>query len=131
MIERYPELKSNEAFLRLQRELSDTETRVALARDYFNEIATHLNTRLQIVPDRSIAPIAGLNPCALLEVASFERAPVAVSLGPLPPEAIANDPPSNTTSENPERLSGNRQYEPVIRGVMLRGQPLDQGRHFP
>ena len=72
--ERYPELKSSDSFLRLQRELSDTETRIALARDYYNSIATHLNTRLEIIPDRWFAPLAGLRPQPLLTVESFERA---------------------------------------------------------
>jgi hypothetical protein len=78
--ERYPELKASDAFLRLQRELADTETRVALARDYYNAIATHLNTRLEIVPDRWFAPLAGLRAQSLLVAESFERTPVAVRL---------------------------------------------------
>lgn len=80
--ERYPELKSSEAFLRLQRELSDTETRIALARDYYNSIATHMNTRLEIIPDRWFAPLAGLRHQPLLAVESFERAPVKIDLSP-------------------------------------------------
>ncbi|MBK9990279.1 MAG: LemA family protein [Verrucomicrobia bacterium] len=78
--ERYPELKSSDAFLNLQRELSDTETRIALARDYYNSIATHLNTRLEIIPDCWFAPLASLRPCPLLTVESFERAAVNVNL---------------------------------------------------
>jgi hypothetical protein len=80
--ERYPELKSNAAFLRLQNELTDTETRVALARDYHNTIATHLNTRLEIVPDRWVAALAGMKPRALWAAESFERAAVPVHLSP-------------------------------------------------
>lgn len=80
--ERYPELKSDAAFLGLQRELSDTETRVALARDYHNSIATHLNTRLEIIPDRWVAALAGLKPRVLWEAESFERAAVPVRLAP-------------------------------------------------
>ncbi len=76
--ERYPALKSDTAFLALQRELADTETRVALARDYHNEIATHLNTRIDIVPDRWLAALAGLKPRALWQAEGFERAAVAV-----------------------------------------------------
>ncbi len=78
VVERYPDLKANDAFLRLQRELSDTETRIALARDYYNSIATHLNTRLEIIPDRWFAPLAGLRPQPLLIVESFERAPTKI-----------------------------------------------------
>jgi len=78
--ERYPELKANEAFLGLQRELADTETRIALARDYYNEIATHHNTRLEMVPDRWLAPLAGLKLRPLLGAETFERASVNVNL---------------------------------------------------
>ncbi|MBK8479376.1 MAG: LemA family protein [Opitutaceae bacterium] len=76
--ERYPALKTDVAFVGLQRELSDTETRVALARDYFNTIATHLNTRLELMPDRWVATLAGLRPRVLWAPESFERAAVGV-----------------------------------------------------
>lgn len=76
--ERYPELQAQESFLKLQKELSDTETRIALARGYFNEIATHLNIRLEIVPDRFVCRLAGLKPQTLMAAADFERAPVEV-----------------------------------------------------
>jgi hypothetical protein len=76
--ERYPELKAQESFLRLQEELSDTEERIALARGYYNDIAAFYNTRLEVVPDRLVASLAGLHPSALLAAQSFERAPVAV-----------------------------------------------------
>lgn len=78
--ERYPELGSNGAFLTLQRELADTETRVALARDYHNTIATHLNTRTEIIPDRWVAVLAGLRHRSLWQAEGFERAAVPVSL---------------------------------------------------
>ena len=75
--ERYPELVGDAAFRELQRELADTETRVALSRDYHNEIATHLNTRLEILPDRWLARLAGLRPRQLWQAEGFERGPVA------------------------------------------------------
>ena len=64
--ERYPELKAQQAFLDLQKILADTETRIALARTYYNEIATCYNTRLQVLPDRFVAAMARLRPRALL-----------------------------------------------------------------
>lgn len=79
-IERYPELKANESFLKLQQALVDTEQRIALARDYFNDIATFYNTRLGIIPDRYVAVIAHLKVGALMGTAGFERAPVKVEL---------------------------------------------------
>jgi hypothetical protein len=80
IMERYQELKANESFLRLQQALVDAEQRIALARDYFNDIATFYNTRLGIVPDRFVAGLARLHPLTLMSAADFERAPVQVKL---------------------------------------------------
>jgi len=80
IIERYPDLKANESFLRLQQALVDAEQRIALARDYFNDIATFYNTRLAIVPDRFVAGLVRLRPATLMSAADFERAPVQVKL---------------------------------------------------
>jgi hypothetical protein len=78
--ERYPELKASQGFEVLQRSLADTENRIALARGYFNEIATHFNTRLQTVPERYVSQLAGMKPKPLMAAAEFERAPVKVTL---------------------------------------------------
>jgi hypothetical protein len=78
--EAYPELKADASFLRLQQQLSESEQRIALARSYFNEIATFYNTRIQIVPDRLVARLGGLQPQLLMGAADFERAPVTVNL---------------------------------------------------
>jgi hypothetical protein len=78
--ERYPDLKAVQGFAGLQRNLADTENRIALARGYFNEIATHFNTRLQIVPERFVAQLAGMKPKPLMATAEFERAAVRVTL---------------------------------------------------
>jgi hypothetical protein len=79
-VESYPELKASELFLKLQQELSDTEQRIALARDYFNQIVTFYNTRLEIVPDTFLAKMMRLKPQTLMAAADFERAPVKVDL---------------------------------------------------
>ncbi len=76
--EAYPELKADQNFLALQQNLSDTEQRIALARSYFNSIATFYNTRLQVVPDRFIAALGAMKPRALMAANDFERAPVTV-----------------------------------------------------
>jgi hypothetical protein len=85
LAERYPQLKAREGFETLQRNLSETEQRIALARGYFNEIATHYNTRLETIPERFVARLASLQPRALLAAQDFERAPVNVDLDPTPP----------------------------------------------
>jgi hypothetical protein len=78
--ERYPELKASEAFLALQRTLAETEQRIALARGYFNNIATHYNTRLEIVPERYVASLVSMKPQVLMAANDFERQPVGVNL---------------------------------------------------
>jgi hypothetical protein len=78
--ERYPEITAQESFANLQKNLIETEQRIALARGYFNEIATFYNTRLEVVPDRFIAALGGLKPQPLMAANDFERAPVEVSL---------------------------------------------------
>ena len=80
--ERYPELKASDAFLSLQKTLSDTEQRIALARSYFNEIATHYNTRLEIVPEKYVALLGAMKLQTLMAANDFERAPVTVDLTP-------------------------------------------------
>ena len=76
--ERYPDLKANSSFLNLHRNLVDTEERIALARGYFNDIATFYNDRLQTVPDRFIAALGSMKPRVLMTADDFERAPVEV-----------------------------------------------------
>jgi len=87
--EAYPELKADTNFVALQQSLSDTEQRIALARSYFNSIATFYNTRLQVVPDRFIAALGGMKPRALMEANDFERAPVQVNFAPPATEPVA------------------------------------------
>ena len=80
VVERYPELKADEGFLRLQKSLVETEQRIALARGYFNEVASFYNARLEKAPDRFLTGLGGFQPRALLAAANFERAQVAVKL---------------------------------------------------
>ncbi|MCX7718309.1 MAG: LemA family protein [Candidatus Sumerlaeaceae bacterium] len=80
VVERYPDLKADTSFLNLQHQLADTEERIALARGYFNDIATFYNRRLDLVPDILIARLFGFRRRPLMEAAGFERAPVAVTL---------------------------------------------------
>ncbi len=78
LAEAYPVLKTSEAFLRLQHSLTETEQRIALARDYFNDITTAYNTRLEVFPDSVLARLFGFRAQPLLEAEDFDRAPVAI-----------------------------------------------------
>ena len=61
VIEKYPELKANESFNGLMKNLTETEDRIALARNYSNDITTFYNTRLERIPDRFVAQIVLLD----------------------------------------------------------------------
>jgi LemA protein len=57
--ENYPQLKSNENFLRLQDELAGTENRIAVERRKYNETLEHYNVEIQKFPANIVAGIAG------------------------------------------------------------------------
>ena len=88
--ERYPNLKANATFAGLQKNLVDTEQRVALARGYFNDIATHYNTRLEVVPERLVARLARMTPQTLMAANDFQRAPVQVDMQ-VPSQKVAGE----------------------------------------
>lgn len=80
VVERYPALKAQVGFTALHSQLVETEQRIALARAYYNEIATQFTTRLQTVPDTFVARLGAMRPEPLLAAADFERAAVNVKL---------------------------------------------------
>ena len=78
--EGYPDLGASAAFLELQKTISDTETRIALSREYHNGIVASFNARLLVVPDRLVARLAGMRPFALFEAKALERETPRVAL---------------------------------------------------
>jgi len=99
--EAYPELKANDNFLALQKSLSETEQRIALARSYFNSIATFYNTRLGVIPDRFIASVGAMKPRALMEANDFERAPVEVKFSGTDAPVLSQAVPSMPNNPSP------------------------------
>ena len=57
--ENYPQLKSNENFLRLQDELAGTENRIAVERRRYNEVVQDYNTYISLFPNSLVASIGG------------------------------------------------------------------------
>ena len=55
--ENYPDLKANQNFLELQRELSDTENKIQAARRFYNGNVRDLNTGLEVFPNNIIGNI--------------------------------------------------------------------------
>jgi hypothetical protein len=80
LVEHYPELKANEGFLKLQENLIETEQRIALARNYYNDVVATYNTRRERFPEGCVAVLAGLRPVSLFAAENFEREVVTVNL---------------------------------------------------
>jgi LemA protein len=59
VVENYPQLKSNENFLRLQDELAGTENRIAVERRRYNETLQDYNTYISLFPNNLIASMSG------------------------------------------------------------------------
>ena len=59
VVENYPQLKSNENFLRLQDELAGTENRIAVERRRYNETVQDYNTYISLFPNSFIASMSG------------------------------------------------------------------------
>jgi LemA protein len=81
LAEAYPDLKANQNFLELQRELSDTENKIQAARRFYNGNVRDLNTATQVFPSNIIAKLFGFSQLTFFELAESEQAarnPVAV-----------------------------------------------------
>lgn len=77
--ENYPELKANENFLQLQRELGDTEDKIQAARRFYNTTVMALNTSVQSFPGNLIASSFGFKQMDLFELSDAAAAePVKV-----------------------------------------------------
>jgi len=59
VVENYPQLRSNENFLRLQDELAGTENRIAIERRKYNEAVARYNTDIQLFPRNIVAGMFG------------------------------------------------------------------------
>lgn len=59
LAEAYPELKANENFAQLQKELSETERHIASARQYYNACVRDLNVKIEAFPSNILASIGG------------------------------------------------------------------------
>jgi len=72
--EAYPDLKANQNFLQLQKELGDTEDKIQASRRFYNTTVMTLNTAEQSFPGNIIASSFGFNPMDLFELAADEQA---------------------------------------------------------
>jgi len=59
IVENYPQLKSNENFMRLQDELAGTENRIAVERRRYNDTVQDYNTYISLFPNSLVASVGG------------------------------------------------------------------------
>jgi len=77
--EAYPDLKANQNFLELQRELTDTEDKIAYARQFYNTNTASYNERLAVFPNVIFAGMFNFQPAEFYEAEAAAREDVKVS----------------------------------------------------
>lgn len=77
-VERYPELKANQNFLKLQDELASTENQILTARTRFNEAVMPYNTHIKTFPNSLFAGMFGFKEKAYFQAVTGAEKPVEV-----------------------------------------------------
>jgi len=73
VVENYPELKSNQNFIRLQDELAGTENRIAVARKRYNDSVQVFNRKIKMFPANMIAGSLGMEEKPYFEIEESAR----------------------------------------------------------
>jgi LemA protein len=95
VVENYPQLKSNENFLRLQDELAGTENRIAVERKRYNDTLRDYNTYVRQFPNSIYAGWSGFKPnAAYFEASEASRATPKVNFAPPVPAPQATPQPA-------------------------------------
>ncbi|MFC1622160.1 LemA family protein [Patescibacteria group bacterium] len=71
--EAYPDLKAQEGFVQLQKELSDTEDKVAYSRQFYNSVVRDFNEKIVVFPSNIFAKMFGFKAEEFFEVEGAER----------------------------------------------------------
>ncbi|MGE4495238.1 MAG: LemA family protein [Methanosarcina sp.] len=71
--ENYPDLKANQNFLQLQKDLMDTENKIAYARQFYNDTVMKYNISIQTIPKNIVASLSGFGKKDLFETPQAER----------------------------------------------------------
>jgi LemA protein len=95
--EAYPQLRASESFTSLQRDLGDTEDKIAFARQFYNRNVLDFNTRVEAFPGNLVASTLGFSPAEFFETTDDGRAEVKVDLSRASREGTAETPPPSPT----------------------------------
>lgn len=80
IVEAYPELKTNENFLKLNTQLIEIEDDIANSRKYYNAVVREYNTKIETFPNSIIAKIFNFQTEKMFEIDSTQRENVRVDL---------------------------------------------------
>ncbi|HEX2856676.1 MAG TPA: LemA family protein [Propionibacteriaceae bacterium] len=98
-VEAYPQLQANQNFLELQRQLADTEDRIAAGRRYYNANVRAYNTSIEQMPGNLVANAFHFEKAGYFEVTdSLAREAPTVSFGSAPasPPAVGGGQPAGS-----------------------------------
>lgn len=76
--EAYPQLQANQNFLDLQQQLSDLESKIAFARQFFNDTTMKFNTEVQSFPTNILAGMFGFQSMPYFQVDDVQREAIAI-----------------------------------------------------
>jgi LemA protein len=93
VVENYPELRSNQNFIRLQDELAGTENRIAVERRNYNQAVQQYNTYIQLFPNNFVAGLSGFEreDAYFRTTEEARQAPPVVSFTPAEPAPATKD----------------------------------------
>jgi LemA protein len=96
VVERYPELKSNQNFLELQSQLEGTENRIAVERRRYNEVAQQFNASMLKFPANIVANFTGFKTKAYFRGVAGSSQPPEVTFQPFGQPQPAPAPATGT-----------------------------------
>lgn len=79
--EAYPELKANSNFMQLQNELAETENKIAMSRQFYNDTVMKYNNAIELFPASLVAGLCGFGAMPFWEAEEAERANITIKAG--------------------------------------------------
>ena len=73
LAESYPDLKANQNFMSLQNNLKETEEKIAIARQFYNDTVLTYNNKVQTVPTNIVASLFGFKKADFFEIQETEK----------------------------------------------------------
>ncbi len=73
LVENYPDLKANQNFLELQKQLTEIEDQIQLARRYYNAVVRDYNIRTEVFPSNIIASMFGFRKMPYFQIEDEDR----------------------------------------------------------